>query len=182
VYIGFALFPLINYFRLGGCDVSLPKGYNLTFRRRGSWCKVKTPTEFSTDDSDHLFTPHEASRILPDIKLRLKEIIERKKMADELKDEIERYGLVGFETPELVRKNQELDTVVKDLMARVSELEDLGVRVRDIDSGLIDFPANRFGNTVYLCWRYGESDIEFWHAANEGFSGRKSLKQQVISP
>jgi len=103
-------------------------------------------------------------------------------MADELKDEIERYGLVGFETPELARKNQELDTVVKDLMARVSELEDLGVRVRDIDSGLIDFPANRFGNTVYLCWRYGESEIEYWHGANEGFSGRKSLKQQVISP
>lgn len=89
---------------------------------------------------------------------------------------------MGFETPELLEKNQELDTVVKDLMARVSELEDLGVRVRDIDTGLIDFPAIRFGNTVYLCWRYGESEIEYWHSANEGFSGRKSLKQQVISP
>lgn len=81
-----------------------------------------------------------------------------------------------------MRKSQELDAVVKDIMARVSELEDLGIRVRDIDSGLIDFPANRFGNTVYLCWRYGESDIEYWHGANEGFKGRKSLKQQVISP
>jgi hypothetical protein len=79
-------------------------------------------------------------------------------------------------------KNQELDALVKDLMSRVSELEDLGVRVRDIDAGLIDFPAMRFGNTVYLCWRYGESDIEFWHGAEEGFNGRKSLKQQVISP
>ena len=65
-------------------------------------------------------------------------------------------------------KNQELDVVVKDLMAKVNELEDLGVRVRDIDMGLIDFPAIRFGNTVFLCWRYGESDIEFWHGANEG--------------
>ena len=89
---------------------------------------------------------------------------------------------MGFDTPELAQKNQELDTVVKDLMSRVSELEDLGVRVRDIDTGLIDFPAMRFGNTVYLCWRYGESDIEFWHGANEGFSGRKMLNQQVISP
>ena len=89
---------------------------------------------------------------------------------------------MGFETPELTQKNQELDAVVKDLMSRVSELEDLGVRVRDIDTGLIDFPANRFGNTVYLCWRYGESDIEFWHGEDEGFSGRKMLNQQVISP
>jgi hypothetical protein len=119
---------------------------------------------------------------LPDIKLRLKEIIERKRIADELKNDIEHYGLVGFETPELTMKNQELDAVVKDLMSRVSELEDLGVRVRDIDSGLIDFPAIRFGNTVYLCWRYGESEIEYWHGANEGFTGRKSLNQQVISP
>lgn len=119
---------------------------------------------------------------MPDIKLRLKEIIERKRIADELKSEIEHYGLVGFETRELVQKNQELDAVIKDLLSRVSELEDLGVRVRDIDMGLIDFPANRFGNTVYLCWRYGESDIEFWHGASEGFSARKSLNQQVISP
>ncbi len=80
-----------------------------------------------------------------------------------------------------MQKTQELDAVVKDLMSRVAELEDLGVRVRDIDTGLIDFPAIRFGNTVYLCWRYGESEIEYWHNANEGFSGRKSLRQQVIS-
>ncbi|MDA4134336.1 MAG: DUF2203 domain-containing protein [Thaumarchaeota archaeon] len=129
-----------------------------------------------------MFTPHEAQRILPDIKLRLKEIIERKRIADRLKDDIEHFGLVGFETSELTMKNQELDALVKDLMSRVSELEDLGVRVRDIDAGLIDFPAMRFGNTVYLCWRYGESDIEYWHGAEEGFNGRKSLKQQVISP
>ena len=56
------------------------------------------------------------------------------------------------------------------------------MRVRDIDTGLVDFPALRFGNTVYLCWRYGESNIEYWHAANEGFNGRKMLNQQVISP
>jgi hypothetical protein len=131
---------------------------------------------------DRLFTPQEASRILPDIKLRLKEIMERKRIADELKDDVEHYGLVGFETHELTQKSQQLDGVVKDLMSRVSELEDLGVRVRDIDTGLVDFPALRFGNTVYLCWRYGESNIEFWHGANEGFNGRKMLNQQVISP
>ena len=116
------------------------------------------------------------------MKIKLKEIMERKKVADILKSDIERYALVGFDTPELAEKNQELDTVVKDLMARVSELEDLGLRVRDIDTGLVDFPALRFGNTVFLCWRYGESDIEYWHGPNEGFTGRKSLNAQVIPP
>jgi hypothetical protein len=131
---------------------------------------------------DHLFTPQEASRLLPDVKIKLKEIMERKKVADTLKEDLERYSLIGFDTPELSQKNQELDMVVKDLMMKVSELEDLGLKVRDIDMGLVDFPAMRFGNTVFLCWRYGESDIEFWHAANEGFSGRKSLNAQVIPP
>lgn len=116
------------------------------------------------------------------MKIKLKEIMERKKVADILKSDIERYALVGFDTPELSEKNGELDSVVKDLMSRVSELEDLGLRVRDIDTGLVDFPATRFGNTVYLCWRYGESDIEYWHGSNEGFSARKSLNAQIISP
>jgi len=108
--------------------------------------------------------------------------MERKKLADFLKSDIERYALVGFDTPELTEKNQQLDSVVKDLMARVAELEDIGLKVRDIDTGLVDFPAARFGNTVFLCWRYGESDIEFWHGQNEGFTGRKSLNAQIISP
>lgn len=120
--------------------------------------------------------------MLPDVKIKLKEIMERKKVADILKGDIERFALVGFDTPELTEKNQELEAVVKDLMNRVSELEDLGLRVRDIDTGLVDFPALRFGSTVFLCWRYGESDIEYWHASNEGFTGRKSLNAQVISP
>jgi hypothetical protein len=131
---------------------------------------------------DYLFTPQEASRLLPDVKIKLKEIMERKKVADALKADVERFSLVGFDTRELDEKNQELDMVVKDLMMKVSELEDLGLKVRDIDMGLVDFPAMRFGSMVFLCWRYGESDIEFWHSANEGFNGRKSLNAQVISP
>ena len=119
---------------------------------------------------------------MPDIKIKLKEIMERKRMADALRNEIEHYALLGFEVPELTEKNQDLDATVKDIMIRVAELEDFGVKVRDIDLGLIDFPALRFGTTVYLCWRLGESDIEFWHLVNEGFNGRKSLRAQVISP
>jgi hypothetical protein len=143
---------------------------------------VKTPTEFTSGGTGHLFTPQEASRLLPDVKIKFKEIMERKRIADSLKNEIDHLALVGFEVPDFTEKNQELDAVVKDIMSKVAQIEDMGIKVRDIDLGLIDFPAMRFGTMVYLCWRYGESDIEFWHAANEGFNGRKSLKAQVISP
>ncbi len=108
--------------------------------------------------------------------------MERKKGADSLKAEIERFGLLGFDVPEVKEKNRELDIIVKDLMRRICELEDLGVMIRDIEVGLIDFPAERFGEKVFLCWKYGESDIEYWHSANEGFSGRKLLKVTVSPP
>jgi hypothetical protein len=120
--------------------------------------------------------------MLPDIKLRLKSIMERKKVADSLRDEIERFSLVGFEVPEARQKTDQLDSVVKDLMANIQELEDLGVKLRDIDTGLLDFPAKRFGEVVYLCWKYGEASIEFWHTQSEGFASRKQINAQIVSP
>jgi hypothetical protein len=121
-------------------------------------------------------------RMLPEIKIKLKSIIDRKKVADSLRDEIERFSLVGFEVPEARQKTDQLDIMVKDLMSNISELEDLGVKLRDIDTGLLDFPAKRFGEVVYLCWKYGESSIEFWHTQNEGFASRKQINAQIVSP
>lgn len=140
------------------------------------------PYEFGRDGAIRLFTPQEASKLLSDVKLRVKEIRDRKKAADSLKVEIERFGLLGFDVPEAKEKNRELDIMIKDLMRRICELEDLGLMIRDIDVGLIDFPAERFGEKVFLCWKYGESDIEYWHSANEGFSGRKLLNVTVTPP
>ena len=112
----------------------------------------------------------------------MKMIMERKRVADSLRDEIERFSLVGFEVPEAKAKTDQLDFMVKDLMTNISELEDLGVKLRDIDTGLLDFPAKRFGEVVYLCWKYGESTIEFWHTQSEGFASRKSINAQIVSP
>ena len=134
------------------------------------------------DDTTHYFTPQEASKLLPDIKIKLREIIERKRLADSLKSEVEHLRLIGFEVTESKRKLRELDIVVKELMQKMAELEDLGIIIRDIESGLVDFPADKFGDKVFLCWKYGEPEIEYWHGANEGFSRRKSLKAHMISP
>jgi hypothetical protein len=120
--------------------------------------------------------------MLPEVRAKLKTIMDRKKVADTLRDEVERFNLVGFEVPEAKEKTDQLDFMVKDLMANISELEDLGVKLRDIDTGLLDFPAKRFGEVVYLCWKYGESGVEFWHSQNEGFASRKQINAQIVSP
>lgn len=120
--------------------------------------------------------------MLPEIKTKLKEIMDRKKFADALRDEVEHFSLVGFEVPEAREKTNQLDMVVKQLMSSIAELEDLGVKLRDIDTGLLDFPAKRFGEVVYLCWKYGESSVEFWHTQSEGFASRKQINAQIVSP
>jgi hypothetical protein len=56
-----------------------------------------------------------------------------------------------------------------------AELEGLGVVVRDPASGLVDFPAERDGDPVYLCWRVGEEAVEHWHDRDSGFMGRQPL-------
>ena len=60
--------------------------------------------------------------------------------------------------------------------ARLQQINDLGVLVKDLDAGLIDFPTLRDGHEVYLCWRLGEGEhIQWWHAIEDGFAGRQLL-------
>ncbi|MBI3859401.1 MAG: DUF2203 domain-containing protein [Thaumarchaeota archaeon] len=136
-----------------------------------------------TNGIQHLFTPQEASKLLSDIKPKIKELIERKKVVTKLHAELERYNLLGFKTSEVAESAALLDSLVEGMTKKISELEDLGVIVKDLDYGLIDFPAEKYGESVLLCWRYGESEVSFWHKSSDGFTGRKPLKAaQLILP
>jgi hypothetical protein len=75
-------------------------------------------------------------------------------------------------------EQKHMDALVAKLTAIAEDLEQIGCVLRDVDSGLVDFPARvRGGRTVFLCWRLGEPEIAFWHGTNEGFAGRKPLAQ-----
>lgn len=129
-----------------------------------------------------MFTPQEASKLLPDIKPKIKELIERKKVVAQLGAELEKYNLIGIRTGEMAEKAALLDAFADGMTKKIAELEDLGVVVKDLDLGLVDFPADRYGEKVMLCWRFGETDVSYWHGLDEGFTGRKPLKVQLISP
>lgn len=62
-----------------------------------------------------------------------------------------------------------------ELVACVEAVQELGVQVKDLDEGLVDFPSLRDGELVLLCWKVGEEAIEHWHGVDEGFAGRKPL-------
>jgi len=61
------------------------------------------------------------------------------------------------------------------LDALIHSIQDLGALIKDINVGLLDFPALRNGREVYLCWKYGEGDIEYWHEVDQGYAGRQAI-------
>jgi hypothetical protein len=65
--------------------------------------------------------------------------------------------------------------MLEQLEKEIQKLEDLGCVLKDMSTGLIDFPAVRLGTRVWLCWKLGEEKVVFWHGLHEGFAGRKSV-------
>lgn len=109
-------------------------------------------------------------------------MIERKKVVVALQSELERYDLLGFRPAEVAEKAAQLDALAEDANRKIEELEDLGVKVKNLDYGLIDFPAERYGRNVLLCWQYGEPEVSYWHMPDECYDDRKALKIQPIQP
>ena len=68
-----------------------------------------------------------------------------------------------------------IEDLTRQIQREVQEITDRGIIVRDLERGLVDFPSQREGREVYLCWIRGEYEIEFWHGTNEGFGSRKRL-------
>jgi hypothetical protein len=71
----------------------------------------------------------------------------------------------------------EIRSVVRRMQETVQKIDDWGVTLRDISTGLIDFPALAMGRPIWLCWRLGEDDIEWWHESNAGFDSRQPLSE-----
>jgi len=74
--------------------------------------------------------------------------------------------------------NPELSRLLPDfdrLDALLHRLQDMGIEVKDLTTGLIDFPALKDGREIYLCWKYNEGLIQFWHEVEAGFAGRQPI-------
>jgi hypothetical protein len=83
----------------------------------------------------------------------------------------------GLDPSEVQAAQEEVDAVAAELGSLIGELETVGVQLKDLDRGLVDFPARHpaNGDVVLLCWELGEDEVGFWHDLEEGFAGRKPL-------
>ena len=127
------------------------------------------------------FTPEEAKSALVDVRPLVERMVEQRREhleALERQEELEghiRGNGGGIPPATLADAAAEVDRVARALARTVDEIADHGAQVKDIDEGLIDFPALRRGETVLLCWKLGEDDIRYWHRVEDGFAGRQEL-------
>ena len=66
------------------------------------------------------------------------------------------------------------------MQAALQGVTALGCHVKDLETGLIDFPATREGRTVFLCWRLGENQVRYWHEIDSGFAGRLPIDNDFL--
>jgi hypothetical protein len=126
------------------------------------------------------FTLEEAQDMLPRLAPLLWEMREKKREHDTLVDELNAAQIAmrgnghGMESAvaDMQRRIGEAAAVINEIIERVHEM---GVELKDVDMGLIDFRHIRDGREVYLCWKLGEENIEWWHPLDTGFAGRQPL-------
>ena len=132
---------------------------------------------------EKLFNLEQAERLLPTLEFLLNQTIEAKKKIEELdlifeqvRNRVLLYGGIELPYGELARKKAERDKAATSFKDTVTRIESQGCVIKDLDVGLIDFPAVIEEHQVYLCWKLGEEHIRYWHHMDEGFAGRKPLE------
>jgi hypothetical protein len=127
------------------------------------------------------FTPEEANAELEHVRPLVEQLVAARQehaAALERQEELERKirgNGGGIPPAELAAATAEVDAVARRLAKLVDEIAAHGAQVKDLDTGLIDFPALRGGETVLLCWQLGEDEIAWWHHVDDGFAGRRPL-------
>jgi len=128
-----------------------------------------------------MFTPAEANSALTEVRPVAERLVAVRKRMHELektqRDLVTAIGGNGggYAAGDLNEAQTELVGLADAAVACVDRLDELGVQIKDVDTGLLDFPALRDGTEVELCWQVGEDTVEHWHGLGEGFVGRKPI-------
>jgi hypothetical protein len=131
------------------------------------------------------FTLDEAQSLLPVLESLLKRAIDGKRAAEEVETQLSDLGrriyLSGgmrVNLPEVASQRAEMESHLERVRESIAEIDSIGVQVKDLDTGLLDFPFRLDEDIVLLCWRMGETTIEHWHTVESGFQGRQPVDER----
>lgn len=131
------------------------------------------------------FTLDEAQSLLPVLEALLRRATEGKEAAEKLEAELaevnRRIHLAGgmrVDISTVARQRAEMEGHLLRVRETIAEIDAIGVQVKDLESGLLDFPCRIDDEVVLLCWRMGEATIEHWHTVEAGFKGRQPVDER----
>ena len=132
------------------------------------------------------FTLDEAQDLLPVLESLLRVSIDGKMQAEATEAEFQALahrifinGGMSLNVPQIAFKKAEREKAVQRVKDAMAEIDAMGVQVKDLDIGLLDFPCEVDGQVILLCWKLGEQAITHWHGVSEGFAGRKPVDERI---
>jgi hypothetical protein len=136
--------------------------------------------------SDRTFTLDEAQSLLPTLESLLRSAIADKKLMDDVDAEMQAIahrvflnGGTNLDIVALARRKAERTKAEQRVHDAVAEIDSIGVQVKDLYIGLLDFRCEVDGQTILLCWKLGEKSITHWHGTDEGFASRKPIDERI---
>jgi hypothetical protein len=131
------------------------------------------------------FTLEEAQSLLPVLESLLKRAIEDKEAAEEVGGDLSNLarriylsGGMRVNVEKVANQRKEMEDHLLRVRESVAEIDSIGVQVKDLEAGLLDFPCRLDDQVVLLCWRRGETAIEHWHTVEQGFQGRQPVDER----
>ena len=135
---------------------------------------------------ERTFTLDEAQSLLSVLESLLRTAIAGKKLMDEVDAEMQAIahriflnGGTHVDVVPLARRKAERAKSEQRVRDALAEIDSIGVQVKDVNIGLLDFPCEVEGQIVLLCWKLGEKSITHWHGTEEGFAGRKPIDERI---
>jgi hypothetical protein len=133
------------------------------------------------------FTLSQAEKLLPQVESAVRQAIARKSEYDQAEAEWQRFservtvtGGMQVNRAKFLEQKNRRESAARGVQQSIEKVQEFGCLLKDLDIGLIDFPAQFHGKEVYLCWKLGERGIGFWHGVEEGFRGRKAIDQEFL--
>ena len=126
------------------------------------------------------FTPEKVNALLPRLRQWLTRMQTKKQHLGRVQEKLVELAIKAagdgrLAEQELNATEQEAERLSREIDKLLEQIKALGCEVKDIDRGLVDFPARREGKRIYLCWQLGEEKVAFWHDVRSGFADRQPL-------
>jgi hypothetical protein len=138
--------------------------------------------------TNRTFTLSQARELLPVLQGLLRGVQEKKQRIEEIDQKFQEvnsrillHGGLLLDIAPFAKLRAERDKLTEDIKDAVSEIGAMGVQIKDLDTGLLDFPCAVDGEVILLCWKMGEETITHWHNTTEGFAGRKVIDARIAN-